>query len=109
METEEVVSNMSEDEKKRTKKCRRDAEIVPTSRRRKEKNSKVMQHKKEPETKTKLRKGRVAAHVSSSSVPKSRFSVRMSKSECDVQRSEAVETKWKGSSPLEELVRVDCC
>ncbi len=111
METEEV-SNVSEDEKKRTRKRRRDAEIVPANCKTKI-SKKVKQHKKETitvkETKTKLGKGRAAANVSSSmpsSVPKSRVSVRISKSEGDVQRSEAVETKWKRSSPLEELVRV---
>ncbi len=109
--TEEVVSNVTEDVKKRTRKRGRDSEIVAPAKCTTKSVKKVKHKKKQMTVKgTKLEKERPASNVSSgmpSNVPKSRASVRISKSEGDdVRRSEAVETKGKRSSPLEELVCV---
>ncbi len=110
-ETEEVVSNVAEDVKKRTRKRGRDCEIIAPAKCT-TKNVKKVKHKKKHMTvkETKLEKERAASNVSSgmpSNAPKSRVSVRISKSEGDnVRRPEAVETKGKRSSPLEELVCV---
>ncbi len=109
METDEGVLNVYDDEEKKTRKRRREAEIVPAKHA--TRNSKKVKHKKEPITvkEPKLKKGK-AVHVSSrmsSSAPKCRTSVRMSKSEGEIRPSDAVQTKGKRSSPLVELVCFD--
>ncbi len=108
--TEELVSNViEEDTKKRTRKRGHECEIT-ASLKGTRRNSKKVKHKKSHMTvkETKLEKVRAAAsNVSSGNLPKSRVSARISKSG-DARHPEPVETKKKRSSPLEELVCVYC-